>query len=164
MPWIRELNDALAAYANIAAVIGALFSTASLVAVLFVRRAVNSAVTKQTKLMTTLRASSECRQLLVHLSGIRTLALSSDWNGVMLRSVDARRSATELALLTEGMGSQAGIVAGTITQLATLERQATRAITKNVIPDAERVVRIISKQEDTVQTVSSFLERMLRET
>lgn len=142
--------------------IGALFSIGSLTGVLLVRHTVNQAVTKQTKMLTALRAASECRQLLVHLAGIRASAISSDWNGVMLRSSDARRSATELGLLTEEMGGQASVMAGVITQLRTLERSATRAVTKGVAADTLRIVRIISYQEDAVQSVSSFLERILR--
>jgi hypothetical protein len=160
---LSQLNAELGPYANIAAVVGAVFSIGSFGAVILVRRVVRAAVKKQNTVLTTLRASSECRQLLVVLSGLRMSALASDWNAVLIRSYDARRSATELSLLTEGMASQSGVAAGVIAQLRILERTATAAVKTGVSPDLLRLVRIISNQEDAIQTISSFLERILRE-
>jgi hypothetical protein len=161
--FLSSLNSAVAPYSNIAAVAGALFSLASFGGVVVVRQAVKAAVSRQNAVLTSLRASSECRQLLVTLSGLRMSALASDWGAVLIRSCDARRYATELPLLTEGMDSQSGIAASVITQLRTLERSATAAVKTGASPDILRVVRIISNQEDAVQSISSFLERTLRE-
>lgn len=160
---IHTLNTSLQPYANIAAVIGAVFSIASLTGVVFVRLAVDAAVKRQTTLLTCLRASSECRHLAVLLSGIRMLAAIPDWNGVSLRCYDARRVATELSILTDEIESQPALLAGVITQLRTLERSVTASLKKGLPPDGLRVMRTVSNQEDTIAIISGHLERKMRE-
>jgi hypothetical protein len=161
--YVEPLNQALASYANVASVASVLFSLASFVGVLLVRHTVKTAVTRQGVVLTSLRASNECRQLLVILSGLRLSVLASDWNAVLIRAPDARRSAFDLSELTHGLESHSNVAAGVVTQMRTLERSATMAVRGTSSPDVLRVVNVISKQEDAVQSISSALERIVKQ-